>query len=71
MDRFSLRFAKACAAWLVVKAWPDRLPRWMFWILPSVGDYAYWDEPAFVEQRRVTKHRAEALNPSQIEPERP
>lgn len=51
-DRFSIRYVKALTAWAVLHAWPGTLPRWMFWILPSVGDYAYWDEPAFVDQRR-------------------
>lgn len=32
-------------AYAVVIAWPGLFPRWMFWILPWAGDYAYWNDP--------------------------
>ena len=55
VDRLSFRYVKACLAWAVLTLWPGTLPRWMFWILPSVGDYAYWDDEAFVAHRRRSK----------------
>lgn len=57
-DRFSFRYAKAVLAWGVLHLWPGLLPTWMFWILPSVGDYAYWDDEAFVEARAKSRRPA-------------
>lgn len=54
-DKFSLRYVVAVLAWVVLHVWPGALPRWMFWILPATGDYAYWDDPSFVEHRRDNK----------------
>ena len=61
-DRFSIRYAKAVIAYHIVMWWPGLMPRWMFWLLPSAGDYAHWDEPCFVEIRQEERAKRRATS---------